>query len=300
MSTCYYEVLGVERDATAAEVKKAFHVLALRWHPDKNEGDATATEKFKQVQEAYAVLYDPQERAYYDDNREHVLASDEEEEEELSEAAAELDSGKWCSRDAWVDFTYAADGFFAVYLSVFRDLHEQEKTASGGEIYRPDFGGVGSDESAVAAFYQFWLNFSTLRSDGAFAAHDKWELADAPSPLMRRLMQQKNKAVREKARRMFNKKVRRLARWVKSHDPRPCGHVEAAEGEAASQRDGPDEKGAFHCAVCNKWCAARHAAAGRAGRARAVPAGRHDGASTSPIAGARARRCGAGTRTRGS
>ena len=71
MSTCYYEVLGVERDATAAEVKKAFHVLALRWHPDKNEGDATATEKFKQVQEAYAVLYDPQERAYYDDNREH-------------------------------------------------------------------------------------------------------------------------------------------------------------------------------------------------------------------------------------
>ena len=77
------------------------------------------------MQEAYEVLSNPQERAYYDDNREHVLGSDEDEEEEDGEAAAELDSAKWCSREAWVDFTWDADGFFAVYSSVFRDLHEQ-------------------------------------------------------------------------------------------------------------------------------------------------------------------------------
>ena len=46
---CYYEVLGVDRDASTADIKKSYHVQALRWHPDKNAGDEQATEMFKQV-----------------------------------------------------------------------------------------------------------------------------------------------------------------------------------------------------------------------------------------------------------
>ena len=62
----YYEILGVDRQASADEIKKAYRKLAIRFHPDKNKDDHTAEEKFKQVGEAYAVLSDPQKRANYD------------------------------------------------------------------------------------------------------------------------------------------------------------------------------------------------------------------------------------------
>ena len=100
-----------------------------------------------------------------------------------------------------------ADGFFAVYTTVFSELHQQEKSARGGDVHRPGLGSAGAAEEAVTAFYVYWLAFSTSRSDRAFAKHDKWDLSDAPSRVMRRLMQQKNLAVREKARKMFNDKV---------------------------------------------------------------------------------------------
>ena len=257
MSTrCYYDILGVQQDATAAAIKKSYHKEALRWHPDKNAGDAEATEMFKQVQEAYGVLSDPQERAYYDDNRDEILMSDDEEERETNEGEAELDTEKWCSRDAFVDFSYAEDGFFSVYANVFHDLNEQEKTAQNGSAYRPGFGSAGSDQIAVTAFYSYWLHFSTCRSDKAFSKHDKWDLCDAPSPLMRRLMQQKNKIFRDKARKMFEGKVRRLAAWVKSHDPRVCGDTGAVDvGDGGSVEEAAEDKGGaqFHCAACNKW-----------------------------------------------
>jgi len=164
---------------------------------------------FKQVKEAYEVLSDARERAFYDGNRDHVLAPDnDDEEEECNEVEAELDLYKWSSREAFVDFSYEPDGFFAVYSTVFQELDEQEKTAKNGDGCRPGFGGAGSDLGAVQAFYAYWLNFSTCRSERAFAKQDKWDLEDAPSPLMRRLMRQKNMEVREKARKMFNDKVR--------------------------------------------------------------------------------------------
>ncbi|HEU4383251.1 MAG TPA: molecular chaperone DnaJ [Anaeromyxobacteraceae bacterium] len=62
----YYEVLGVGREATPEEMKSAYRKLAHQFHPDKNPGDKTAEERFKEASEAYAVLSDPEKRARYD------------------------------------------------------------------------------------------------------------------------------------------------------------------------------------------------------------------------------------------
>lgn len=62
----YYEVLGVSRDAKAEEIKKAYRQKALKYHPDKNPGDATAESRFKEAAEAYEVLRDPEKKSRYD------------------------------------------------------------------------------------------------------------------------------------------------------------------------------------------------------------------------------------------
>src|ERR1700753_2820967 len=63
---CYYEVLTVTREATSDELRKAYKREALKHHPDRNPGDATAEAKFKEVTEAYQVLTDDQKRRIYD------------------------------------------------------------------------------------------------------------------------------------------------------------------------------------------------------------------------------------------
>lgn len=62
----YYEVLGVKKDATEDEIKKAYRKLAIKYHPDRNPDNAEAEEKFKEAAEAYDVLHDPQKRQQYD------------------------------------------------------------------------------------------------------------------------------------------------------------------------------------------------------------------------------------------
>ncbi len=62
----YYKVLGISKNATLEEIKKTYRQLALKYHPDRNKGNKEAEEKFKEINEAYAVLSDPEKRRQYD------------------------------------------------------------------------------------------------------------------------------------------------------------------------------------------------------------------------------------------
>jgi DnaJ-class molecular chaperone len=62
----YYDLLGVSREASATELRKAYRRLARKYHPDVNPGDKASEDKFKQIQEAYEVLSDPKKRKMYD------------------------------------------------------------------------------------------------------------------------------------------------------------------------------------------------------------------------------------------
>jgi DnaJ family protein B protein 6 len=66
MSSSYYEILGLVSSCSSEEIKKAYRRLAVRWHPDKNNGSAEATEMFKTISEAYDTLSDPVRRRQYD------------------------------------------------------------------------------------------------------------------------------------------------------------------------------------------------------------------------------------------
>ena len=109
-----YEVLGVERTAEPEEVKKAYRKLALKYHPDKNPGDKTAEEKFKELGEAYEILSDPQKRALYDEH---------------GHAAFDRRAGG-----------YGAGGFHDPF-EIFREVF------GGGGIFEDLFGGGRSDPS---------------------------------------------------------------------------------------------------------------------------------------------------------
>ena len=66
MSKDYYKILGIQKNATTEEIKKAYKKLAIKYHPDKNKGNKFAEEKFKEINEAYEVLSSPQKKNNYD------------------------------------------------------------------------------------------------------------------------------------------------------------------------------------------------------------------------------------------
>lgn len=121
----YYDLLGVGRDASEAELKKAYRKQAVKYHPDKNPGDAAAEEKFKEISHAYEVLKDSEKRAAYD---------------RYGHAAFEGGAGR--GPGGMGGFGGGGGGFHDPF-DIFREVFGGGGGGGGGGIFDEMFGGGG-------------------------------------------------------------------------------------------------------------------------------------------------------------
>ncbi|KAI9104679.1 hypothetical protein DFS34DRAFT_207081 [Phlyctochytrium arcticum] len=240
MRTCHYDLLGVDRRATPDELKKAYRKKALELHPDKNRDRVEeATSQFADVQQAYEVLSDEQERAWYDSHREAILRGDT----DIGGATGSAGSTshmdittadvlmRYYSTSCYSGFSDSnSKSFFNIYRDLFKRLEEEEEEAArmDSEALEQDedvlwddrtpFGNTNDAyEGQPRDFYNKFLHFSSIKS---FRWHDKYRLSDAPDRRVRRLMEKDNKRARDLARREFNDAVRNLAAFIRKRDPR--------------------------------------------------------------------------------
>mmetsp|Transcript_27909 Transcript_27909/g.67907 ORF Transcript_27909/g.67907 Transcript_27909/m.67907 type:complete len:452 (+) Transcript_27909:132-1487(+) len=232
---CHYDVLGVPKDADDALIKKSHRKMALKWHPDKNlDNPEEAADQFRLVQQAYECLSDSQERKWYDDHRDAILAG-------WSAGGAENngDAGAFMLFQV-VPFMhpgcYSGYGdeegsFFQVYGAVINDIVKCEVKQDEVLIELPtDFGSSDSDWSLVQQFYQHWESFQSALN---FAWEDKYNvMEDAPSRRVRRLMEDENKKARRAAKRTYNQDILALIAFMKRRDPR----VKAKQREMEEKR----------------------------------------------------------------
>ncbi|KAJ3034187.1 hypothetical protein HK097_004584, partial [Rhizophlyctis rosea] len=231
MRTCYYELLGVERKATQEELKKAYRKKALELHPDKNRDRVEeATRLFADIQQAYEILSDDQERAWYDSHREAILRGDDEADFGSSPGYVDVTTTdglmRFFSPSCYKGFSDDSKSFYTIYHDLFHSLETEEQDALDHdteasltiEITFTTFGTSTTPyESTPREFYNKFLNFTTVKS---FRWYDKYRLSDAPDRRIRRLMEKENKKLRDAAKREFIEAVRQLAEFVRKRDPR--------------------------------------------------------------------------------
>lgn len=217
-----YEILGVEKNATDLEMKKAYRKEALRLHPDRNHGrEEEATKEFARVQAAYDVLSDPQERAWYDSHG--SSGGGPTEPMYGGEVTTTEDLKKYMEMEI-----KSTDEFFIQINQLFSQLKREEQEAALDDNVSsyektdasllPDFGDKNSSfDKHVKPFYDTWASFNTIKD---FAWEDIYRAWDAPDRRTRRAAEQRNKKIREAAKKEFNTTVRRLVTIIRTRDPR--------------------------------------------------------------------------------
>lgn len=130
MAGNYYKILGVNKNATAAEIKKAYRKLAMKYHPDHNKGNEDAEKRFKEISEAYAVLSDKEKRKQYDTFGESGFHQ------------------RYTREDIFKDFNFA--DIFKEFGFGFGDSFFSGKTGQKARMFNFDFGGspFGAYEAA--------------------------------------------------------------------------------------------------------------------------------------------------------
>ncbi|XP_016311541.1 dnaJ homolog subfamily C member 21 isoform X2 [Sinocyclocheilus anshuiensis] len=231
---CHYEVLGVKRDASDDDLKKAYRKLALKWHPDKNLDNAEeAAEEFKLIQAAYDVLSDPQERAWYDNHREALLkggVSGEYQDDSI-------DLLQFFTVTCYSGYGDDEKGFYTIYRNVFETIAKEEmehsKDEEEDEEQFPSFGDSQSDyDTVVHLFYGYWQSFCTRKN---FAWKEEYDTRQASNRWEKRAMEKENKKNRDKARKEHSELVRQLVAFVRKRDKRVQAHKKLVEEQNAEK-----------------------------------------------------------------
>lgn len=185
------------------------------------------TKLFAEVQSAYEVLSDGQERAWYDSHRDMILRGDDAVQRDAYERNVRVtttdDIMKMLPRvNACRDFSDSQSSFYTLLGAIFDNLAREEELACEWEnidpVAYPSFG-LANDgyDTTVRAFYAAWGSFATRKT---FSWKDIYRYSEAPDRRIRRLMEKENKRLREEAVREFNDAVRSLVAFVKKRDPR--------------------------------------------------------------------------------
>jgi len=143
----YYQTLGVSRDADAKEIKRAFRKLARQHHPDVNPGDKKAEERFKEINEAYEVLSDPEKRSKYDQ-----LGSEWARYQQTGGRPGDFDWGRWAAAGA-------PDGQGQRVYVRYGTPEDMEDLFGGGspfsDFFTQIFGGMGAGAGAAPGGFEY-------------------------------------------------------------------------------------------------------------------------------------------------
>ena len=222
---CYYDILGVDRKCDSKTLKKVYRKLALKFHPDKAPRDQVEafTAKFQELNEAYEILSDQNERAWYDAHREQILTGKTREQME-SQSGFGFDIDHYLREEC-----YAQGDFYETYNQLFMKIKIEEETAleqNGLDRESPmqmaNFGSAGSEDHQVKQFYTEWENFTTCKS---FAFADMYNPGDYEGRRIKRIIDRENKKVRNEARKIYLAKIKKVVALVKSKDTRWMGIV---------------------------------------------------------------------------
>ncbi|KZT63451.1 DnaJ-domain-containing protein [Daedalea quercina L-15889] len=250
----YYALLQVDENASTDDIRRSFRKLALVHHPDKNPDNIDdATKRFATLQQAYEVLSDDQERAWYDNHRASLVPEPDAQSvfDDIRRGAPPpraRDRGltvrhlaQFFDASICTGYDDGPNSFFTIYRNLFDRLahDEQQYDAPSSLPLYPSFGDAtwpwaasnkDSKDRAARAFYNVWMNFVTAKD---FAWADAWNVNEAPDRRVRRLMERDNKKARDDARKEYNDTVRSLATFLRKRDPRYKAHL-AAQAAAAS------------------------------------------------------------------
>lgn len=227
---CHYEILDVPRNASDEEIKKSYRKLALKWHPDKNPDQTEeCTRQFHLIQQAYEVLIDPQERAWYDKHREAILKGGLGHGDKYEDNC--LDVYQYFNTASYSGFGDDENGFYSVYRMVFEKIAAEDlEYLDVKETDIPSFGNTKSEyEDTVGPFYAYWEGYSTAKS---YVWVEKYDTREAPNRQVRRAMEQENKKLRDKAKKERNEEVRALVGFVRKRDKRVQAYRKRLEERA--------------------------------------------------------------------
>lgn len=276
----YYELLQINEDATSDEIKRSYRKLALINHPDKNpHRTEEATKIFADLQQAYEILSDPNERAFYDSHRNAFVATTDNDvfdHVRSGDSAAHDPKSKLNRRRAgdpgvrleqllrFFDPKLAkrmddsTEGFYSVYRNLFALLAQDEQLHTLPGDSTPIYPGFGNSETSYAPpagstrsereahmwardFYTGWSQFSTAKR---FEWVGKWDVERGEDRNIRRLMEKGNKKVRDEYRKEYNDTVRQLALFVQHRDPRFKlfqNHAQRKRAETSQGRPGQSD-----------------------------------------------------------